>query len=82
MGKIFNLFFSSKGSKVCLMKKIAFILLLTILLASMRIAAPFASETSQCVQCHTNVKKLIRLGWEVEKEKGKPLVSQEIEGEG
>ncbi len=64
------------------MKKIAYILPLLLLFASMPKAPSFASETSQCVQCHTNVKKLIRLGWEVEKEKGKPRVSQEIEGEG
>ncbi len=37
---------------------------------------------STCVQCHTDVKKLIRLGWEVEKVRGKPEVSAENEGEG
>jgi hypothetical protein len=44
----------------------------------------FAQEAppSQCVQCHTDVKKLIRLGWEVEKVRGKPEVSAENEGEG
>jgi len=38
--------------------------------------------TSTCVQCHTDVKGLIRLGWEVEKVRGKPKVSAENEGEG
>jgi hypothetical protein len=38
--------------------------------------------TSTCVQCHTDVKKLIRLGWEVEKVRGKPKISAENEGEG
>jgi hypothetical protein len=37
---------------------------------------------STCVQCHTDVKKLIRLGWEVEKVRGKPKISTENEGEG
>jgi hypothetical protein len=43
--------------------------------------ADCASE-NQCVKCHTNVKGLIRLGWEIEKIKGKPTASQEIAGEG
>jgi hypothetical protein len=44
----------------------------------------FARElpTSECVQCHTDVKKLIRLSWEVEKVRGKPQQSAENEGEG
>ena len=37
---------------------------------------------SECVKCHTDVKGLIRLGWEVEEVKGKPAASAEIEGEG
>ncbi|MCP4691807.1 MAG: hypothetical protein GY859_27425 [Desulfobacterales bacterium] len=64
------------------MKKVACLLLLLFFLATPGIASPLASETSTCIQCHTNVKKLIRLGWEVEKVKGKPSASQEIEGEG
>lgn len=40
------------------------------------------APTSRCITCHTNVKKLIRLGWEVEKVRGKPRVSAETEGEG
>mgnify|MGYP001549372970 CR=1 FL=1 len=37
---------------------------------------------SQCVQCHTNLKKLIRLCWEVEKLKPKAGTSSETSGEG
>jgi hypothetical protein len=37
---------------------------------------------NECVKCHTNVKGLIRLGWEIEKVKGKPTSSREIAGEG
>lgn len=37
---------------------------------------------SGCVTCHTDVKKLIRLGWEVERVRGKAPVSAETEGEG
>jgi hypothetical protein len=46
-----------------------------------RFAADSANE-SECVKCHTNVKGLIRLGWEIEKIKGKPTASREIAGEG
>jgi hypothetical protein len=37
---------------------------------------------SECVRCHTDVKGLIRLGWEIEKIKGKPAESSETQGEG
>jgi hypothetical protein len=37
---------------------------------------------SQCVQCHANLKKLIRLCWEVEKTQPKPKTSAETSGEG
>jgi hypothetical protein len=37
---------------------------------------------SQCVACHANLKKLIRLCWEVEKIKPKPPQSAETSGEG
>jgi hypothetical protein len=41
-----------------------------------------SDSESECVKCHTDVKGLIRLGWEVEKVKGKPAASAETEGEG
>jgi hypothetical protein len=37
---------------------------------------------SGCVQCHTDVRRLIRLSWEVERVRGKPAVSALTEGEG
>jgi len=37
---------------------------------------------SQCVVCHTNVKKLIRLSWEIEKIRPKLGKSAETSGEG
>ncbi|MCG6917533.1 MAG: hypothetical protein LJE89_08295 [Deltaproteobacteria bacterium] len=37
---------------------------------------------SQCVVCHTDVKKLIRLGWEVEKIRPKQGTSAQTSGEG
>ena len=49
--------------------------------AAFALAGP-APPASTCVQCHTDVKKLIRLGWKVEKVRGKPRVSAENEGEG
>ncbi|MBC8199857.1 MAG: hypothetical protein ISS67_00095 [Desulfobacterales bacterium] len=39
-------------------------------------------SSSQCVNCHTNVSKLIRLSWEIEKIKPKPGKSAETSGEG
>jgi hypothetical protein len=41
-----------------------------------------APRPSQCVQCHTNVKGLIRLSWEVEKLNPKSAQSAETAGEG
>jgi len=44
-----------------------------------------ASETppqSQCVACHSNLKSLIRLCWEVEKKRPKTGTSAETAGEG
>jgi hypothetical protein len=41
-----------------------------------------SSAQTQCVVCHTNVKGLIRLSWEVEKLRPKPARSAETSGEG
>ena len=41
----------------------------------------YASEESECVKCHTNVKGLIRLGWEVEKVRPRKK-SAETSGDG
>ena len=37
---------------------------------------------SQCVACHTDVKKLIRLGWEIEKIRPQKGKSAQTSGEG
>jgi hypothetical protein len=37
---------------------------------------------NQCRVCHTDVKRLIRLGWEVEKIKPRPKSSAKTAGEG
>jgi hypothetical protein len=53
--------------------------------AVLSLARPLVGQetpTSTCMQCHTDVKKLIRLSWEVEKVRGKPQLSAENEGEG
>lgn len=41
-----------------------------------------AAAQSQCITCHTDVKKLIRLSWEIEKIRPKPEKSVETSGEG
>jgi hypothetical protein len=40
------------------------------------------NSKNECVRCHTNVKGLIRLGWEVEKVKPKQGKSTKTSGEG
>lgn len=63
-------------------------LIVIVILSACTLANIDASATNQnppasgCVRCHTDVKKLIRLSWEVERVRGKPRVSAEIEGEG
>ncbi len=37
---------------------------------------------NQCVNCHSELKKLIRLCWEVEKIRPRPPASKENSGEG
>jgi hypothetical protein len=44
--------------------------------------AAAAAKPSQCVACHSNLKKLIRLCWKVEALKPKPAASEETSGEG
>jgi len=38
--------------------------------------------SSRCIDCHTNLKKLIRLCWKIKALKPKPLKSEETSGEG
>ncbi len=44
--------------------------------------AETAEAKSECITCHTDVNKLIRLGWEIEKIRPKPGKSAETSGEG
>ena len=69
------------------MKVIACFLGLLLWLGPYICADDFASAAdddamSGCVQCHTDVRRLIRLSWEVERVRGKPAVSALTEGEG
>ena len=36
---------------------------------------------TECIKCHTDAKKLIRLSWKIEKIKPKPGKSKEISGD-
>ena len=40
------------------------------------------SVNSSCIECHTNLKKLIKLIWKLEEMRPKSQKSQEISGEG
>ncbi|NVL90458.1 MAG: hypothetical protein HWN69_05605 [Desulfobacterales bacterium] len=44
--------------------------------------AETAEAKSECITCHTDVKKLIRLGWKIEKTRPKPGKSAETAGKG
>ena len=56
---------------------------LAVFIAAIVCSSVSSQETpSQCMQCHTNLKKLIRLCWEVEKIKPKAGDSSETSGEG
>jgi hypothetical protein len=46
------------------------------------LAGQAKENKSQCVNCHTNLKQLIRLCWEVEKIKPKVQASDLTSGEG
>jgi nitrate/TMAO reductase-like tetraheme cytochrome c subunit len=37
---------------------------------------------SSCIECHTNLKKLIKLIWKIEEMRPKSQKSEEISGEG
>ena len=40
------------------------------------------SANSSCIECHTNLKKLIKLIWKIEEMQPKSQKSEEISGEG
>jgi hypothetical protein len=86
---ILSYFFSIRESKVRFSKTFISVVypLIPFLFVGTHITQAFAvikkaSPRSECVRCHTNVKKLIRLGWEVEKVKPKQAKSKETSGEG
>ena len=61
--------------------------LLLLIITTCCVAVPLSVQSadqpeSQCVVCHTNVKGLIRLGWEIEKIRPKAGASAETSGEG
>jgi len=60
-------------------------ILSSLFLMSLTPIVSFARTTttdSECINCHTNLKKLIRLSWEIEKIRPKPAESAETSGEG
>ena len=69
------------------MKKIVLIVSLVVLLADLfmlgwlRVGVAAEITQSECVRCHTDVKGLIRLGWEIEKVRPETK-SAETSGEG
>ncbi len=61
-----------------------FVIAIGIIVSALLLSPPAAkadAATSQCVICHTQIKPLIKLTWEVEKLKPK-LKSSETAGEG
>jgi len=46
------------------------------------LAGQTMENKSQCINCHTNLKQLIRLCWEVEKIKPTVQASDQTSGEG
>ena len=57
-------------------------LVVTIFALPVHASNPATPASSQCVACHTDLKGLIRLCWEVEKIKPQPKTSAETAGEG
>jgi hypothetical protein len=58
------------------------LLAFTLILGPTAAIAQQTATPSECVACHANLKKLIRLCWEVEKIKPKLAQSAETSGEG
>jgi hypothetical protein len=79
---------SLDGLPVDKVKKPILFATLVLFLANLMIAgwlsAALATEVteSECIRCHTNVKGLIRLSWDVEKVKPAKPKSAETSGEG
>jgi hypothetical protein len=67
-------------------KKRAFLVVLLLPLFFVLVMMPWpikaAADETECVRCHTNLKKLMDLSWEVKKHKPKTEVSKKTSGEG
>ena len=61
---------------------VALVALTVLLLGHQSLLESRVSRTSGCVDCHTNLKKLIKLCWKIEEIRSKPLTSAETSGEG
>jgi hypothetical protein len=70
-----------KGQRRFIWAIIFFLPLFLILTPKTWINKGIAAE-NECVNCHTNLKKLMDLSWEVKKIKPKQKLSKEISGEG
>jgi hypothetical protein len=70
-----------KGNRRFIWAVIFFLPLFLVFTPKIWINKVIAAE-NECVNCHTNLKKLMDLSWEVKKIKPKQKVSKEISGEG
>jgi hypothetical protein len=70
-----------KAKKIFIRAVVFFLPLFLVLTPRTWINKGVAAE-NECVNCHTNLKKLMDLSWEVKKIKPKQKVSKEISGEG
>lgn len=61
---------------------IIFFLPLFLILQPMVMTSKGIADENECVKCHTNLKRLMDLSWEVKKIKPKKKLSKEISGEG
>jgi len=70
-----------KAKKIFIWAIVFFLPLLLVLTPTTWINKGIAAE-NECVNCHTNLKKLMDLSWEVKKIKPEQKLSREISGEG
>ncbi|MCK4793701.1 MAG: hypothetical protein KAV87_58775 [Desulfobacteraceae bacterium] len=70
-----------KAKKIFIWAVVFFLPLFLVLAPKTLINKGIAAE-NECVNCHTNLKKLMDLSWEVKKIKPKQELSKEISGEG
>jgi hypothetical protein len=70
-----------KGKRRFIWAVVFFLPLFLVLTPKTSVNKEIAAE-NECVNCHTNLKKLMDLSWEVKKIKPKQELSKEISGEG